>query len=378
MKDVLLLGASGSIGQQTIDILLTNPSDFNLVGFSVGHRDEFVPLIIHQFPNVKMIYLIDEEKRNNFSKIYPSIVFFSGDKGLLKLVRSISCDIVVNALVGFVGLRPSLIALERNKILCLANKEALVTGGHLINNLLNKGKGKLYPIDSEHVALAKCLNKVEYKDVDKLLITASGGALRDIALDKLAYVSKEDALKHPNWKMGDKITIDCATMINKGFELIEAYYLFHYELKDMEVLMHKESLIHSGLKLKDGTYLFDYGKPDMHTCIEFALFEGKIEYQLKHVSNLEELDDCHFSSYDKKRYPLLEIAKNILEEKDVNKMVALNAINEIAVHKFLNNKISFLDIVALVEKVVKNTKCNYNPSLRKIIYLDKQIREENE
>ena len=269
MMKVCLLGASGSIGKQTIDVMMKNPSDFDLVAFSIGRKVQQIKRVLAKFPNVTHICLQDEEAANRYQKKYPNIVFYHGDEGLIRLIRKSLPDMVVNALVGFVGLKPTLAALEDNLIVCLANKEALVVGGELVNKLLDEGHGKLYPIDSEHVALAKCLS-VDNEDVDKLVITASGGAFRNLTREELVNVKANDALKHPTWKMGEKITIDCATMVNKTFEVIEAHYLFRYPREKIDILLHDESMIHSLVKYNNGLYRLDHGKPDMRIPIKWA------------------------------------------------------------------------------------------------------------
>ncbi len=375
-KKILLLGASGSIGEQTIEVIDKFSDSFVLTSFSVGHKDELIPLIINKHPDVRHVYLISRSKGKELSRLYPSIKFYYGKHGLTKLVEHADYDLAVDALVGFVGLEPAINVLKRNKILALANKEALVVGGKIINNLLENNHGKLYPIDSEHVAIAKCLSKVKKEDVDKIIITASGGALRSLSNDELANVKAKEALKHPTWKMGAKITIDSATMMNKGFEIIEAYYLFGYNVDKIEVLMHDESLVHSAIKLKDGSFVLDYGKPDMRKPIEYALFEGKNEYSLKHVKSIDELKDCHFHIYDPKRYPLTELAKSLLNDLDVAKLTALNASNEVAVNRFLNDDISYLKLIDIVKTIVSKQKSNYNPSFRKIKIIDKEARKE--
>lgn len=374
MKRVLLLGASGSIGSQSLDIINDNKKDFELIGFSVGHKSILIDDILETHKSVKYVYLIDEHKAKCYQRLYKNIKFFSGDKGLSQITKKADYDLCVDALVGFSGLEPAINVLKRNKILCLANKEALVSGGNLINSLLEKGKGKLYPIDSEHVALAKCLSKCKSEEIDKLFITASGGALRNVPIKELCEKTAEDALKHPTWKMGPKITIDCATMMNKGFEIIEAYYLYHYPLEKIDVLMHDESLVHSLVKAKDGTYILDYDEPDMHNPIAYAMYESNIHFEVKKVKELSELNDCHFHSYDPLRYPCCELAKKCLS-LGASKMVALNAANEVAVYKFLDDKIKYLDIYKIVEKIVNETKLIKNPSLRKIKKIDKESRK---
>lgn len=374
-KNVLLLGASGSIGTQSLDIIEKYPDKFLLTAFSVGHKTTYIDAIMDKHPSVRYIYTIDRGDAWAYQKKYPNVKFFYGEKGLAKLTKKAQFDMCIDALVGFAGMEPAIITLKRNKILCLANKEALVAGGTLINKLLASSKGKLYPIDSEHVALAKCLSRCNKEDVKRLIITASGGALRNVPIEKLDEMKAEDALKHPTWKMGAKITIDCATMMNKGFEIIEAYYLYHYPLSQIDVFMHDESLVHSMVELKDGSLLVDYGKPDMHGPIEYAMFEGKSEYEILHINSISELKDCHFHDYDAKRYPCTELAKQALLD-GASKMIALNASNEIAVNRYLHNEISFLDISKTVNKVVSSQRVIKNPCLFEIKRIDKKSRKE--
>lgn len=373
-KKVLLLGASGSIGSQAIDIINQANGKFELTAFSVGKKCEVAKDLLSKYPSVKHVYLINKKCANHLHTLYPNVTFYYGNKGLAKLTKNANYDMCVDALVGFAGLEPAIVALRKNKILCLANKEALVAGGTLINELLAKGKGKLYPIDSEHVALAKCLKNCDKKNVKRLLITASGGALRNVPLDELKDCKAERALQHPTWKMGNKITIDCATMMNKGFEIIEAYYLYGYSLDKISVLMHDESLVHSAVELNDGTFIVEYGKPDMHNPIRWAMYEGEIENDVLKIKNFSELKDCHFHDYDANRYPCTELAKKALAS-GASKMIALNASNEVLVNKYLNNEIGFLDIAKNVEKAVNSTKINAKPGLFTIKRIDKKVRK---
>lgn len=376
MKKVLLLGASGSIGSQTLDIIRQYPDEFELVGFSVGKNLAKAKEILNEFKSVKNVYITSKSPANEIKNEFKNVAVFSGKCGLKQIIKKTDFDLCVDALVGFVGLEPAINVLKKNKILCLANKEALVAGGTIINELLNEGKGKLYPIDSEHVALAKCLSKCDMKDVKSLIITASGGALRNVEISKLAEQTPEDALRHPTWKMGAKITIDCATMMNKGFEIIEAYYLYHFPLNKIRVQMHDESLIHSAVELNDGTLIVDYGKPDMHEPIKWAMFEGKSEFKVYKVKSLDEFKDCHFHEYDYKRYPCTEIAKQALLE-GASKMIALNAANETAVYRFLNHEIKYLDIAKFVGQKVEEQKLIRYPSLCQIKRIDKKARRVN-
>lgn len=375
MKRVLLLGASGSIGEQTLDIISENRNEFVLVGFALGNRHEKIPEIIKNHQEVKYIYLIDSKQKRIYQKQYPTIKFYSSKDGLGKFTKIVDFDMCVNALVGIAGLEPSVVTLKKDKILCLANKEALVTGGHIISALLKKGHGKLYPIDSEHVALAKCLANVDKSNVSSMTLTASGGALRHVPLDELKNMKAEDALKHPTWAMGAKITIDCATMMNKGFEIIEAYFLYHYPLSKIHVLMHDESLVHSFVTTKDKKYIVDYSKPDMHNPIRYAMFLTHAYEVVEVVSSLKELKGCHFHRFDPKRYPAIALAKSALKQGG-SKLVALNAANEIAVNAFLKGEIGYLDIVSLVEKYVIKEELIKKPSLKKVLEIDARVREE--
>lgn len=373
-KKVLLLGASGSIGGQTIDIINEAKGKFELTAFSVGEKWEIAKQLLEKYKTVKHVYIKNCSDAKKLQKLFPNVKFYSGKHGLASITRKGDYDICVDALVGFVGLEPAVIALKRNKVLCLANKEALVAGGTIINSILSKGKGKLYPIDSEHVALAKCLANCNPKDVKRLIITASGGALRNVPLDRLSDVKAEEALKHPTWKMGNKITIDCATMMNKGFEIIEVFYLYGYPLDKIYVQMHDESLVHSAVELNDGTLVVDYGKPDMHNPIRWALYEGKCDYEVLKIKSFDELKDCHFHDYDPNRYPCTEIAKQSLLV-GASKMIALNAANEVLVHKYLRDEIKFLDIAKNVQIAVNNTKIHANPSLFQVKRIDRKVRK---
>ena len=368
--DIILLGASGSIGQQTIDVIEQNRDRFSLVAFSVGRRHQVIPSILERHPQVKSVYLIGKNIAEEYQEKYPNIKFLSSDdetdsQGICKLIEENNCDMVVNALVGFIGLVPSVVALNNNRKLALANKESLVVGGEIINDLLKEGKGALYPIDSEHSALWKCL-KVDNQDVDKLVLTASGGAFRKLSLDELENVTPEDALKHPTWQMGNKITIDCATMVNKAFELIEAYQLFGYMSDQLGVKLHDESLLHSYVIYKNGLCRGEYSKPDMRNPIRFALFEGECEFETVAFNNLEDLKDCHFHDFSLERYPLVGIAYQVIE-KGGNLGAIFNASNEVAVRAFLDHKIKFLDIDKIINQSLKDVAYIAKPSLQDLL-----------
>ncbi len=372
MRKICLLGASGSIGSQTLDVMRKKPTDFTLVAFSVGSKTRKIAHIINMYPDVKAICIKHKNKVSYYQNKYPNISFYSGDDGLLKLIDT-DTDMVVNALVGFVGLKPTLYALEKDKIVCLANKEALVVGGELVNDLLNKGHGKLYPIDSEHSAIKKCL-MVSDKNVSKIMLTASGGAFRKLSRDELKDVTASDALKHPTWKMGNKITIDCATMINKAFEVIEAHYLFGCPYNQIGIKLHDESMIHSYVIYKDGSMRLDISKPDMRNPIKLALYEFNTEFKTVTASSLDQFKDLHFHDFTFARYPIVKLAKYVIEQKGTYGAV-FNASNEVAVNAFLNDEIPFLAIEDIVNTLMKKHNNIVHPSYEQIREIDLKTRQ---
>ena len=374
MKKICLLGSTGSIGRQTIEIINDNIKDFSLVGVSCGKNINELRKILLSNKNIKFACVQDEENISLLEEEFKDVTFYYGDEGLIKLIDSSSCDMVVNALVGFVGFIPSVHTISKNIDLALANKESLVVGGELINDLLKKSTSKLYPIDSEHVALAKCLKGKKKKEIKRLVITASGGSFRDLSREELTNVTKEDALKHPSWSMGEKITIDSATMMNKGFEIIEAKHLFNLPLKKIDVLLHDESVIHSLVEFVDNSYLADLGPADMKVPISYALYEGKRQKINTKVLKLEEMGTLHFRKLDLKRYPCIEYALRSIKTGGTLPCV-LNASNEEAVYAFLRNEISFLEIEEIINLMISSHRVIDNPTIEDIVYIDQLTRK---
>ena len=368
---LILLGASGSIGQQTIDVVNKNPKDFSLVAFSVGRRTRCIASILRKH-DVKHICIQEKNKLAYYQNKYPQVKFHYGDDGLLEIIRESDGEMVVNALVGFVGLLPSIETIKCHKKLALANKESLVVGGDIINSLLKEYNGELYPIDSEHSALWKCL-KVDSNDVKRLILTASGGSFRKLSRAELKDVTPEDALKHPTWKMGAKITIDSATMVNKCFEIIEAGYLFNYPYSKISVTLHDESYLHSYVELKSGGYRGEISKPDMRNPIKFALYQGNIPFNTSYFKSLDDLKNLHFHTFDIERFPAIKFAKAVLSKKGTLGAI-LNRSNEEAVRAFLNHQISFLDIEKIISLNLKNMKYIANPSLEEILKVDAETK----
>ena len=357
--DLVILGASGSIGTQTIDVIKNNEKKWTLKGFSVGNKTFYVDEILKEFKDVTSICLKNKKDYLNYKNKYPSIKFFYGDKGLIKLIKYNKNATVLNALVGFVGLKPSIVSLKLNRTLLLANKESLVCGGNLINKIL-KRKGKIYPIDSEHVAIAKCLYNENISDVNEIIITASGGPFFNLNREELKNVTLKDALNHPTWKMGNKITIDSATMMNKTFELIEAYYLFGIDFDKIKAIVNRKSLVHGLVKFNDGRIKLNVGENLMKYPILYALNLGKPNDDTFNDIELNTYDRYEFFNLSKKRFPLLNYAEKVVKSSK-NEGVILNAINEECVQAFLNSKINFIDIENIIDKIFSSAvfiKCN--------------------
>ncbi len=357
--DLVILGASGSIGTQTIDVIKNNEKKWTLKGFSVGNKTFYVDEILKEFKDVNSICLKNKKDYLNYKNKYPSIKFFYGDKGLIKLIKYNKNATILNALVGFVGLNPSIVSLKLNRTLLLANKESLVCGGNLINKIL-KRKGKIYPIDSEHVAIAKCLYNENISDVNEIIITASGGPFFNLNREELKNVTLKDALNHPTWKMGNKITIDSATMMNKTFELIEAYYLFGIDFDKIKAIVNRKSLVHGLVKFNDGRIKLNVGENLMKYPILYALDLGKPNDDTFNDIELNTYERYEFFNLSKKRFPLLNYAEKVVKSSK-NEGVILNAINEECVQAFLNSKINFIDIENIIDKIFSSAvfiKCN--------------------
>ncbi len=376
MEKIILLGASGSIGSQTLEILLENPLDFELTGVSVGHRVGCLETILSSFPSVRTVCVREREDSLLLKEKYPRVEFVWGDRGLIELIDRAEASLVVNSLVGFVGFLPSLHCLEKGIDLALANKESLVVGGNLLKEARKKTGANLYAIDSEHCALAKCLEGKNPEDVRNLVLTASGGSFRDFSPEELKTVDASQALAHPSWAMGKKITIDSATMMNKGFEVIEAMHLFGFPKEKIKVLLHDESVIHSMVEFKDGSYLADLGPTDMKVAIAYALYRNhRHEVRTKPLC-LEELSGLHFRKRNPSLYPCLELAFRAIGLGG-DAPAVLNRSNEEAVYAFLNGEIRFTEIAEVVENVLSEHRVKANPNREDIIDSDKWAKNKS-
>jgi len=351
MKKIVLLGASGSIGTQTLDVVAQHSDLLECLAISVGTNISWLIETLQKTP-FKLVCVQHEADAVSLRNQFKHIRFVSGDAGLLELATLPQADLLVNALVGFVGLVPTFAAIKAHKDIALANKETLVVAGELIMAECKKNNVKLYPIDSEHSAIFQCLQGNDRKFIKRLIITASGGSFRDRTREELADVTVKEALSHPNWSMGAKITIDSATMVNKGFEVIEAHWLFDLPYEKIDVILHKESVIHSMVEYVDSSVIAQMASPDMRLPIQYALLYPN-RYAINGAVSLDftQLSELHFTEVSTNRFPLLKLV--IQAGITGGTMPAVvNAANEVAVAAFLKGKIRFLDIETVLQKTV--------------------------
>lgn len=370
MKYLYLLGAAGSIGTQTLDLVSKFPEQFKIIGMSLGSNHQINEDILRHH-HAQIVCLRTNEKLEYYQKLYKDTKFVFGDDGLMQVAAYHHEGVLINALSGSSGLKPTIKAIESKKDILLANKETLVMAGEIVKKKIKEYQVSLYPIDSEHNALWQLIDDEDKDDIEKIIITASGGALRHLSREQLKDVKKEDALKHPNWSMGAKITIDSATMMNKGLEVIEAHYLFDLPFSQIETILHEESLVHGMIQLKDGSLKALCGNADMRMPILYALsYPNRAKQSLSPF----ELTDLHFKKMDFNRYPLLKLAYEVGIKKGLLPTV-MNASNEACVKLFLDDKITFLDIETIVTEEVNAFQNISNPSLDDIINCDEFIQQ---
>ncbi len=373
-KKVLLLGATGSIGRQTLDILKQHPETFTLVGISAGHQEQALEQIVEDFPSVEWVGLSSLSSSQAAQKQTPSVHWIGGEDQMTQLVQQADYDLLVNAVVGFRGLKPTLEAIKRNKPIALANKESLVCGGELVKQALETSTSTIAPIDSEHSAIWQCLQGNKKKDVNRLIITASGGSLRDLPREALDTITPQQALKHPSWSMGQRITIDSATMVNKGFEVIEAHYLFDLPYEQIATVLHPQSIVHSLVEYKDHACIAQLGSADMRLPIQYALYGPDRPYfEEKNSLDMTKAMTLTFLEMDEKRYPILKTAYEVGEKKG-NAGCIFNAADEKAVELFLKGRISFLAIERLILKALESIPWIENPSYDDLEATDIQTR----
>jgi 1-deoxy-D-xylulose-5-phosphate reductoisomerase len=355
-QKILLLGSTGSIGTSALNCIRRYREHFSVTGLAAGRNLKLLQKQISEF-RPEAVYIADPQDAEKLKKDFDWIRVYNGSEGLVELVKQTECDIVLNALVGAVGFRPTVTALQCNRRVALANKESLVMGGDYICQLLSCGKGKLLPVDSEHSAILQCLNGAESSTVESIILTASGGPFRNLEKDMFSSITPAQALNHPTWAMGKKITIDSATLMNKGFEVIEAHHLFSLPYSKLKIWIHPQSIIHSLVEFHDGAMLAQLGVPDMELPIQYALsFPQRFSIGGKRLS-LPEIGRLDFSEPDLDRFPCLRLCLEAGRMGGTAPAV-VNASNEVAVQAFLEGKIKFneiAEIVAFALRTHKNT-----------------------
>ena len=375
MKKIAVLGSTGSIGTQTLDVISNNYNDFKVELISANSNYK---LLIKQAIKYKPKTIIFGNKKNSIlienSLNHLNIDIFYGEDALNNFIDYCDIDMVVTGLVGKSGLIPTINAINNNIDIGLANKETLVIAGSYIRNILKDKKSKIYPIDSEHSAIFQCLQGENKDSIEKLILTASGGPFRGKNLDFLKNVTKDEALKHPNWIMGNKITIDSSTLMNKGLEVIEARFLFDIDINNIEVIIHPESIIHSMVQFKDGSIIAQLGEPDMRLPIQYALGYPKRIENIYPRFDFKKSNSLNFEEPSFKTFRNLKLAYQAAENEG-NSPCILNASNEIVVSAFLSDKIKFLDMTNLIEDSLNKISYIANPNLEQLIETDLETRK---
>lgn len=379
MKAITILGSTGSIGTQTLDIVSEHPDRFRVVGLTAGNNITLLAEQIHTF-KPEIVAISNKDKLSALKQAIASIPeppkILVGETGVAEVARYGDADSVVTGIVGCAGLLPTVAAIEAGKNIALANKETLIAGAPVVLPLVEKYGVKLLPADSEHSAIFQCLQGVPEGGLRKIILTASGGSFRDLSVEELSSVTVQDALKHPNWSMGKKITIDSATLMNKGLEVIEAHYLFGLDYDRIDIVIHPQSIIHSLIEVQDTSVLAQLGWPDMRLPLLYALSWPERIYTDWERFDLVKAGDLTFCEPDHNKYPCMQLAYAAGRAGGLMPAV-LNAANEQSVALFLEEKIKFLDIPRLIETVCDRftTQNTADPSLEDILQTDKWARE---
>ncbi|EKY26530.1 1-deoxy-D-xylulose-5-phosphate reductoisomerase [Clostridium celatum] len=379
MKNISILGATGSIGTQTLDVIRQSNGEIKLFGITANSSVDKMKEIIEEF-NPKYVGMMDESCseviKNYCIEKNKNIEVFSGIDGLIKIATLDEIDTVVTSVVGMIGLKPTMAAIEAKKDIALANKETLVVAGELVMNKAKEMGVKILPVDSEHSAIFQSLSGYKNKDINKIILTASGGPFRGKNIDDLKEVTVKEALKHPKWNMGQKISIDSATLMNKGLEVIEAHFLFDTSYDNIEVVVHPQSIIHSMVEYKDASVIAQLGSPDMRLPIQYALNYPERKGMIAQPINFYEISQLTFEKPDMDTFKCLKLAYKAGKIGGLAPTV-LNGANEEAVALLLEEKIKFLQIAEIIEECMKVFEKQYSNelTLENIINLDKSVRE---
>ncbi len=374
MKKIAIFGSTGSIGESTLNVIRENRDLFEVVTLVAGKNIEKLIKQIDEF-KPKNVYIIEKKNAETLKSLYKNINVFYGDDGMEKISQLVDFDISISALVGIAGLKPTYNMIKNGKTVALANKEVLVAGGELIMKTAKENKAKLLTVDSEHSAIMQCLNGEENNTIDKILLTASGGPFFDKPITDAITV--EDALNHPTWSMGPKVTIDSSTMMNKGFEVIEAKWLFDVEPNQIEVVVHRKSLVHSMVQFKDGTIMANIGPKSMQIPIAYALnFPNRLSNNIEKL-DLFEVVDLKFEKPNLEKFDCLRLAYKAIEMGHSHQVI-LNAADEVLVNAFLEKKIKYTDIPKGIEKMLNSYERRELNSVEDILAFDKEIKEKTE
>lgn len=379
MKNISILGATGSIGTQTLDVIRNSEDEIKLIGITANSSVEKMKDIIKEF-KPKYVGMMDESSANDIKefckKEYPNIEVLKGMDGLVKIATLDEIDTVVTSVVGMIGLKPTIAAIEAKKDIALANKETLVVAGELVMKKAKENNVKILPVDSEHSAIFQSLSGYNNKDINKIILTASGGPFRGKTTEDLREVTVKEALKHPKWNMGQKISIDSATLMNKGLEVIEAHFLFDTDYDNIEVVVHPQSIIHSMVEYKDASVIAQLGTPDMRLPIQYALNYPERKGMIANPLNFYELGALTFEKPDLETFKCLRFAYEAGKIGGLAPTI-LNGANEEAVALLLDEKIKFLQIAEIIEDCMNVFKDNYYDeiTLDSVIELDKKVRE---
>lgn len=373
MKRISILGSTGSIGTQTIEVIKSNRELFSLEAVAANSSVDILEEQVRTL-RPKLAVVFDESKYLELKRRVNGLTeVAAGKEGLIAAATISGADTVVSAIVGIAGLIPTYNAIKAKKNIALANKETLVTAGRLIMSAAKENNISVLPVDSEHSAIFQSIGNSKKSSISKLILTASGGPFRNKSKEELHRVTVADALKHPNWKMGKKITIDSATLMNKGLEVIEARWLFDVEAEQIDVCVHPESIIHSMVEYIDGAIIAQLGIPDMKLPIQYALTYPERFTMPGERLDLTKLGTLTFEKPDTNKFPCLKLAYDALKYGD-SACIVINGANEAAVNLFLNNKIEFMDIAALITETLEKHKSFNNPTLEEVIEIDKWAR----
>lgn len=374
MKKILILGSSGSIGINALNVVRNFPDKFRVVGLSVNSRIDLLEKQIKEF-NPEFVVVTDESKAKELKTNIGNLCeVFSGNEGLLKVAIEKDYDVLLGAIVGFAGLAPTLEAIKRGKRIALANKETLVVAGELVTKLILANSAEIIPVDSEHSAIYQCLVGENLNEVEKLILTASGGPFLNKDKSFFENATVDEALNHPNWKMGSKVTIDSATMMNKGLEVIEAHWLFGLPADKINVVVHPQSIIHSMVQFVDGSIKAQLGLPDMKLPIQYALTFPERFSNGFNRTDLPAVNNLTFFEPDFNKFECLGLAFEVLKAGGTAPCI-LNAANEIAVDKFINKKIKFSQISGLIKNALDKIENHSDPDIETIFECDRVTRE---